>query len=129
MSAAPPLDDLLAPPDDAAVDQAVADFTRALQQMYGDRVKGIYLFGSRARGDHTPESDADVAVVLVDGAWRRWDEKMRIADLEYDTIVATGAEPQGWPVSESEWRHPERHENPGLVRAMRRDAKDLLVRG
>jgi predicted nucleotidyltransferase len=128
MSAAAPLDDLLVPPDDAAVYQALGDFAHALQQMYGDRLKGVYLFGSRARGDHTSESDADVAVVLADGDWRHWDEKMRMADLEYDIIIATGAEPQGWPVRESEWLHPERHRNPELVHAMRRDAKDLLVR-
>jgi antitoxin ChpS len=119
--------DLLTPPDDAAVDRALRDFVSEVRRSYGSRLKGIYLFGSRARGDHTIESDADIAIVLADGSWKRWDEKMRIADLEYDIIVATGAEPQGWPVSESEWLHPELHENPDLVRAMRRDAKDLLA--
>ena len=119
--------DLLTPPDDAAVDHALRDFAAAVQRMYGDRLKGIYLFGSRARGDHTVESDADVAIVLADGAWSRWDEKMRIADLEYDVIVRTGAEPQGWLVSESEWSNPDHHSNPELVRAMRRDARNLLA--
>ena len=117
--------DLMAPPDDMAVERALRDFARAVERTYGDRLRGIYLFGSRARGDHTPESDADIAIVLANGDWRRWDETMRIADLEYETIVATGAEPQGWPVSEREWMHPELHHNPALVRAMRRDAKDL----
>jgi len=119
--------DLLAPPNEAAVDQALHDFVRTVQRVYGDRLKGIYLFGSRARGDHSPESDLDVAVILADGAWSSWEEKMRLADLEYDIIVATGAEPQGWPVRESEWLNPELHRNPGLVRAMRRDARDLSV--
>ncbi|MBZ0229686.1 MAG: nucleotidyltransferase domain-containing protein, partial [Bauldia sp.] len=97
---------LLQPPDDAAVDRAVEDFARAIRAAYGDRVKGIYLFGSRARGDHTRESDADVAVVLADGDWDYWAEKMLLAGLEYDLIVKTGAEPQGWPVRESEWLDP-----------------------
>jgi predicted nucleotidyltransferase len=114
--------DLLEAPDDAAVDLAVRDFARAIREAYGNRVKGLYLFGSRARGDHTPESDADVAVVLADGEWSVWDEKMRLADIEYAIIIATGAEPQGWPVRESEWENPSLHRNPALVRAMRRDA-------
>ena len=119
--------DLLAPMDDAVVDRAVRDFAREVRRSYGDRVKGMYLFGSRARGDHTAESDADVAVVLADGDWRAWDEKMRLADIEYDIIVDTGIEPQGWPVSESEWRNPDLHDNPPLVRAMRRDAKRIEI--
>ncbi len=117
--------DLLTPPDEATVDGAVHDFARAVRDAYGDRVKGIYLFGSRARGDHTPNSDADVAVVLDDGDWRVWDEKMRLAGIEYDIIVDTGAEPQGWPIRESEWINPDLHSNPPLVRAMRRDAKPI----
>jgi antitoxin ChpS len=128
MSGAPPIDDLLTPPDDATVDRALRDFVKTLRPVYGERLRGVYLFGSRARGDHTPESDADVAVVLADGDWTYWDEKMRLAGLEYETIITTGAEPQGWPVRESEWLNPERHRNPELVRAMRRDAKDLLAR-
>ena len=118
---------LLAPADDVAVDRAVREFARKVRGAYGDRVKGIFLFGSRARGDHTPESDVDVAVVLADGDWRVFDEKMRLADIEYDIIIDTGVEPQGWPISESEWRHPELHDNPPLVRAMRRDAKRIEV--
>jgi uncharacterized protein len=118
-------DHLLSPPDDVTVARAVLDFARAVERVYGDRVRGIYLFGSRARGDHSHDSDADVAVVLADGNWRRWDEMKRLADLEYDVIVETGVEPQGWIVSESAWLDPERHSNPALVRAMRRDAKDL----
>lgn len=115
--------DLLTAPDDATVEKAVRDYARAVREAYRDRVKGIYLFGSRARGDHTAESDADVAVVLADGDWSVWDEKMRLADIEYDIIVGAGVEPQGWPVRQSEWNDPELHESPWLVRAMRRDAK------
>lgn len=117
----------LASSDDAVVDRALRDFAHEVRRTYGGRLKGLYLFGSRARGDHTAESDADVAVVLADGDWRVWDEKMRLADIEYDIIVDTGVEPQGWPVSESEWRNPELHDNPPLVRAMRRDAKWIEV--
>src|SRR6476660_8287603 len=106
------------PPDDAAVERAISDFARAIRRTYGNRLKGLYLFGSRARGDHTRESDADIAVVLAGEDWNLWTEEMRLAGLEYDSIVETGAEPQAWPVREREWLDPSAHRNPDLVRAM-----------
>jgi uncharacterized protein len=39
---------------------------RALQPVYGERLVDVYLFGSRARGDHEPDSDIDVLIVLED---------------------------------------------------------------
>ncbi len=39
-------------------------FKRGLEQLYGDRLKGLYLFGSHARGQATTESDVDLAIVL-----------------------------------------------------------------
>ena len=44
----------------------VAEFKRELQSIYGDRLKGVFLYGSRARGDAEPDSDVDVLVVLDD---------------------------------------------------------------
>jgi antitoxin ChpS len=116
---------LLTPPNDAAVAEAVEKFAEKVRKAYGSRVEGIFLFGSRARGEHTNESDADIAVVLADGGWNAWAEKMRLADMEYDTIVETGAEPQAWPVRLSEWVDPAKHANPTLIRAMRRDAREI----
>jgi len=116
---------LLEPPDDATVARALADFAAAVRRHYGDRLRGLYLFGSRARGDHTPESDADVAVVLADDGWSYWEEKMQLADLSYDPLVQTGAAIQGWPVRLSEWNQPSLHRNPQLVQAMREEGKPL----
>ncbi len=33
------------------------------QKVYGDLLEGVWLFGSRARGDHRPDSDLDLLVV------------------------------------------------------------------
>ena len=36
----------------------------SLEGIYGPRLRGVYLFGSRARGDGGPDSDLDLLVVL-----------------------------------------------------------------
>jgi len=42
----------------------LGELRQALEALYGERLKGLYLFGSYARGDAEPGSDVDVAVVL-----------------------------------------------------------------
>ena len=47
-------------------DPVLIAFREALEQLYGDRLERLVLFGSRARGDSRPDSDYDVAVFLHD---------------------------------------------------------------
>ena len=46
------------------VNGALAELVGGLKQTYKERLVGVFLFGSWARGDATPESDIDVAVIL-----------------------------------------------------------------
>jgi predicted nucleotidyltransferase len=39
---------------------------QGLARLYGDRLRGVYLYGSYARGSQDPESDLDVLIVLAD---------------------------------------------------------------
>lgn len=46
------------------LDALLADLRAALDDLYGDRLVRLVLYGSRARGDAHAESDVDVIVVL-----------------------------------------------------------------
>lgn len=48
------------------VDSVLKRFSLDLREKIGKTIKGIFLFGSRARGDYIKESDYDL-IVLVDG--------------------------------------------------------------
>ena len=46
------------------LDDILAQLKRGLEDLYGPRLRGLYLFGSHARGEATEGSDIDVAMVL-----------------------------------------------------------------
>jgi predicted nucleotidyltransferase len=48
------------------VKQLLAELKKELTELYGQRLKAIYLFGSYARGDYQASSDVDVMIVLSD---------------------------------------------------------------
>ncbi|MGO9410479.1 MAG: nucleotidyltransferase domain-containing protein [Spirochaetia bacterium] len=68
---------------------ALAVLKERLTGFLGDSLVKLALYGSRARGDHDPDSDVDVAVI-VRGLDR--DLKKRIyemvAEIEVDRLVA-----------------------------------------
>ncbi len=73
----------------ASDDPILKRFRAALDEMYGDRLERVVLFGSRARGDARDESDYDVAVFLRDMP-DRWQELDRLADLSTAILNETG---------------------------------------
>ena len=124
MIAAP---DLLAPPSIAAVADALDSYSRLVSELYGDRLAGLYLFGSRARGDHHAGSDADIAVVLSRFVGSALDEKMRLVDLGFDALTENGLMIQPWPFTREEWRAGQAQGRfAGLLLAAKRDAKPLM---
>jgi uncharacterized protein len=46
------------------IDELLVRLRHGLEQLYGERLAGVYLFGSFARGEATPESDVDILIVL-----------------------------------------------------------------
>lgn len=72
-------------PPALAADPVLKRFRAALDEIYGERIERVVLFGSRARGDAGEDSDYDVAVFLKDlkegDSTSRWRELDRLADL------------------------------------------------
>jgi predicted nucleotidyltransferase len=49
-------------------------------------VEAIYLYGSRARGDHSPRSDIDLAVLCPSASQKDWLKVLEIIE-ESDTLL------------------------------------------
>jgi predicted nucleotidyltransferase len=76
--------------DDPEADTILTRFRAALGGIYGDRLERVVLYGSRARGDHRPDSDYDIAVFIKDPGTLR-EEIRRLAGVETDILWDTGA--------------------------------------
>lgn len=48
------------------IQKLLKELKQGLIRLYGERLKGVYLYGSYARGDFQEGSDLDVLVVLDD---------------------------------------------------------------
>jgi predicted nucleotidyltransferase len=58
-------------------------------ELYGERIERVLLYGSRARGDASADSDYDIAVFLEDLS-DRWTEADKIAVATTDILQETG---------------------------------------
>lgn len=68
-------------------DKTVIEFRRHIQTALGDRLKELWLFGSRARGDHRPESDYDFLIV-AEG--ERAELREMVAEKENEIMLRSG---------------------------------------
>jgi len=98
---------------DPATEQAVRRFITLVAGQFD--LAGTILYGSRARGTHRPDSDADVAV-LLNGAHQRFlPTKLAMADLAFDVLLETGISISPLPVWLDEWADPKHYSNPALL--------------
>ena len=59
---------------------------RVLDEIYGERLRGVYLYGSAARDQLTPDSDIDIAIIL-DEIQSRFEEHERTSQLGSDVSL------------------------------------------
>ena len=72
-------------------DEGLTRFKSALQNLLGDNLVSLRLFGSRARGEGTEDSDLDVLVIVKEkdrALCRRIVEESLEVDLTYGTNLA-----------------------------------------
>jgi uncharacterized protein len=81
--------------------RAVTDLKHSLEKIYGDRLQGLYLYGSYARGDFREDSDVDLLVALA-GEINSCQEIDRISAvvsdlcLHHEVLLAVLPAPAGW---------------------------------
>ena len=75
----------------------LGEIKQRVQSLVGQRLRGIVLFGSKARGDFDPESDLDIAI-LVDGLDQETKRKIIdvVADVEVKFLVVVSSLVLSW---------------------------------
>lgn len=101
-------------------DPILVRFRRALDEIYGDRLERVVLFGSRARGDADQNSDYDVAIFLKDMP-DRWVELDRLADLRVKILEEEGPFFDILPYLSAAYKD----QSTGLMYEIRRDGVDI----
>ncbi len=88
---------------EAKLQKLLAEIKFELQQLYGEQLVAVILYGSYARGEAGPHSDLDVAFVLKHfdhefAEINRTGEMAARLSLEYDVTTAL------IPLREKQWR-------------------------
>jgi predicted nucleotidyltransferase len=84
------------------------------------RLEYAILYGSRARGEGGPDSDADVALIIAQEA-ADWQLVGSLAELAYDVFLDSGILVQPVPISLRHWLNPQHFPRPGFLRNIARD--------
>ena len=71
------------------IKELLAELKQGLSDLYGPRLKGVYLFGSYARNEEDEESDVDVLIIL-DRIDNYSEEVDRTSALLSETSLAHG---------------------------------------
>lgn len=93
----------------------LTELRQALENLYGDRLSRLILFGSQARGDAEEGSDIDILLVLKSPFLFR-EERKRVGDLIYE-IAYENDEVISWLIVDQE--RFETEESPLLMNVRR----------
>jgi uncharacterized protein len=96
-------------------------FRSTLDEIYGERLERVMLYGSRARGDAREDSDYDIAVFLHGYTPGTSTELYRLADLSTALLDETGAFVHAMPYQAGFYNDP----RAPLMCAIRAEGVDL----
>ena len=84
------------------VEEALRELRRELEAIYGSRLRGLFLYGSYARGKPRAEdSDVDL-IIALEGPVRPGEELARLSwvlsqiCLEHDLLISAYPVPETW---------------------------------
>lgn len=72
-------------------ERAINEFRQRLGRLLGDRLLQMGLFGSKAEGRATPESDIDIFLLVEDSARNQWNQILDEAfevNLKYGVYIS-----------------------------------------
>lgn len=101
-------------------DELLSEIKARLQRAFGERLQGVVLYGSEARGEAHPDSDIDLLVLLTGPVEDRRDSWQCI-DTLYPVVLETGRPIHAEPVDVHEYRAAEA----GLYREAQREGVAL----
>ena len=87
-------------------DRLLTEIKHRLASIYGERLRGVFLYGSEARGEALEESDIDVMIVL-NGPVQLMKEPKRSIDAVYPLTLETGRPIHPDPVDVSDFEAAE----------------------
>ena len=92
-------------------------YRKTVEERLGELLEEIQIFGSKARGEATPDSDLDILVVISDGGW---EEKDAVTEPGYLSSIGTSVVPSFLVLTRAEWQERERKRAP-IWRTIARD--------
>lgn len=105
--------------------------TLAAVRQFVDRLSGRFdlagaiIYGSRARGDFSPDSDTDVAIILHGEHKRLLPLVFEMSDIAYDVLLETEVNIHPLIIWVDQWENPESYSNPTLLYNISKDGVRL----
>jgi predicted nucleotidyltransferase len=108
---------------DATTKRAARNFLDRIAGRYD--IAGALVYGSRARGDHREDSDADLALLVRGPKNMPLPDVWELGTISTEVLLDTGVVIQVTPIRLEDWDHPERFSNPFLLENIRREGVPL----